>query len=125
MPTVVDFLRELDHPRRDVVLALRDVILEASPAIQEGIKWGAPSFRTTDDFATMNLRVKPGDDHVRLILHTGAKVKVTSVRQVADPTGLLTWLADDRGVVTFTSEEDLARRTPALQDLLRAWMAYV
>jgi hypothetical protein len=40
-----------------------------------GTKWNAPSFRTTEFFATLNLRAKDGVDRVWLVLHLGAKVK--------------------------------------------------
>src|SRR5262245_41223578 len=55
-PAVIAFLRELDHPLKQEVEAVRQIILGVSPEIREGIKWNAPSFRTTEYFATLNLR---------------------------------------------------------------------
>ncbi|MEQ1612074.1 MAG: hypothetical protein ABL904_04925 [Hyphomicrobiaceae bacterium] len=51
-------------------MALRKVILGADPSISDGVKWNAPSFCTTEYFATINLRAKAG---VEVILHFGAK----------------------------------------------------
>jgi len=55
------FLASLDHPFKPEILALRQVILGADPSIAEGIKWNAPSFRTSEYFATMHLRAKDGE----------------------------------------------------------------
>lgn len=120
-PAVVTFLRELEHPLKREVAALRQLILDADPAIREGIKWNAPSFRTTEYFATFNLRTT---DRVRLILHLGAKAKETATTgvKVADPAGLLEWLAKDRCLVTFSDAKEIQARGAALQVLLREWV---
>ncbi|WP_437973104.1 DUF1801 domain-containing protein [Sorangium sp. So ce295] len=123
-PAVVAFLRELEHPRKEAIVALRQIILGVSPAIREEIKWNAPSFRTTEHFATFNLRAK---DRVRLILHLGAKVKDTAAKglEIADPAGLLEWLAKDRCLVTFTDGEDVQAKRAALESVLRAWLRWL
>lgn len=54
------FLESLDHPFKEEIRALGRIILEADPRIEEGIKWNASSFRTTEYFATMHLRAKNG-----------------------------------------------------------------
>ena len=121
---VVAFLRDLEHPRKREIEAVRQLILGVDPAIREGIKWNAPSFRTTDYFATFNLRAR---DRVRLILHMGAKVKATATTgvKVADPAGLLEWLAEDRCLVTLRDEADLQAKRAALEALLREWIRWV
>jgi hypothetical protein len=57
---VAAFLRGLEHPLKQELEAVRRLILAASPTIHEGIKWNAPSFRTDEYFATMNLRARNG-----------------------------------------------------------------
>lgn len=123
-PAVVAFLRELDHPLKEAIVALRQIILGVSPAIREEIKWNAPSFRTTEHFATFNLRAK---DRVRLILHLGAKVKDTAAKgiEISDPAGLLEWLAKDRCLVTFSDGEDVLAKRAALESVLRAWLRWI
>ena len=88
--------------------------------IREGIKWNSPSFRTTDYFATLNLR----EDRVWLILHTGAKVKANAKTgiPIADPSGLLKWLAKDRALVTFESAKDIQSKRVALVSIVREWI---
>lgn len=118
------FLTELGHPHKDVILALRETILRADPAITEGIKWNAPSFRTTEYFATFHLRAKRG---VQVILHLGAKKRpdVTEAIRVADPELLLQWLGVDRACVVFRDMDDAKARQGAFVALLRAWIEHV
>lgn len=125
--SVDEFLARLKHPRKNELEAVREILLGASPRIREGLKWNAPSFRTTDWFATLNLRAKGGEERVWLILHTGAKVKATAIAGVSmpDPTGLLTWLAKDRALVTFANPADIRAKRAALQALVRTWIRSV
>ena len=114
----------LDHPRKAEIQAIRSAILGADSAIAEGVKWNAPSFRTTDYFATTNLREKAG---VGVILHLGAKVKAVGPAGVpiADPSGLLKWLAKDRAMIVFKDMGDVAAKQAAFQDLVRQWIEHV
>ena len=122
--SVDDFLAALDHPHKPEILSLRQIVLAADPSICEEIKWNAPSFRTTESFATFHLRAKGG---LQLILHLGAKVRETAATgiDVADPAGLLKWLAQDRAAVTFTSLAEVHAKQPAFTALIRAWIVYV
>jgi hypothetical protein len=123
-PAVDAFMATLEHPHKAEVEALRRLILGVDASVAEGVKWNAPSFRTTEYFATLNLRAKAG---LGLVLHLGAKVRETAVTgiDVPDPSGLLTWLAKDRATVVFKDAADLAARGPALAELLRVWIRYV
>ena len=94
-PESVDtFLAALDHPMKPEILAIRQIILGADPGIAEGIKWNAPSFRTTEWFATFHLRAKVG---LQVILHLGAKARSTPDIAFDDP--LFIWLGKDRASV--------------------------
>ncbi len=122
-PASVDtFLATLDHPFKPVIEALRATILAVDPAIHESIKWNAPSFATTEHFATMQLRAKDG---VQLILHRGAKKRDDPSAAIADPTHLLEWLADDRASLELTSLADLTSKRPAFIALVRQWLTQV
>lgn len=121
--TAVDALMAaLEHPHRDAIAALREIVCGADPAIAEGVKWNAPSFRTTEYFATTHLRAKTG---IALILHLGAKVRDVPSVPVDDPQGLLSWLAKDRAMVSFAGLDELRAQAPALQALIRRWIAFV
>src|SRR5512137_2443749 len=93
---VANFFADLDHPLKNVMEEVREVILSCDKTITEHIKWKAPSFcHNGDDRVTFNLY---RDGSLLLIFHRGAKVKDSKGkgRLIDDPTGLLEWLADDR-----------------------------
>ncbi len=113
------FLSALDHPAKATLKAVRSVVLGAHASITEGIKWNAPSFRTTEWFATFHLRSKLG---VQLILHRGAKVRDDQIDRVPDPECLLTWLGKDRASVTVSDLQQVTRQKPALAALVRRWI---
>ena len=117
------FMATLDHPHKTAIAALRDVMRGADPSISEGVKWNVPSFRTRDYFATTHLRAKVG---IGLILHLGAKVRDEAVGpRIEDPEGMLVWLAADRAVVHLADLGDVHARQPALQAIVRQWIAFV
>ena len=121
---VDQFMANLDHPFKAEIEALRQAMLAVDPSIAEGIKWNAPSWRTTNYFATTHLRSKTG---LGLILHLGAKVREPPEGGLAipDPGGLLKWLSKDRAQIEFVSAADLAAKRPALQALVQQWIAHV
>lgn len=121
---VVAYLRDLDHPLRKEIELVRRVVLGVSPAIREGIKWNAPSFRTDADyFATFNLRVK---DAVQLVFHLGAKKRPgLEAFTVADPNGLLAWRGKDRALVTLGAGRAVRANRAAFEAIVRAWIAHV
>lgn len=123
-PTVDEFLAVLDHPAKVEILALRQLILAADPRIGEGVKWNAPSFHTTEYFATFHLRAKAG---VQLILHLGAKVRDNSTAgmTIADPQSLLTWLAKERASISFHDLAEIRTQQNAFQALIQAWIGHV
>ncbi len=110
----------LKHPQRKEIDAIRNAIGGADKSISEGLKWNAPSFRTQEWFATVNLRSKK---HLQIILHLGAKVRSGQKRPaIADPDGLLKWLANDRAVATVS---DTPADRKALAAIVRQWIKFV
>ena len=124
-PESVDsFLAALNHPRTQEILALRQLILDADPGIEEGIKWNAPSFRTSEYFATFHLRAKEG---VQLILHLGARKRQTPDGGIVieDPASLLEWLGKDRATVRLRDAAEIEANNEALTAIIRDWIRYV
>ncbi len=122
--SVETFLAALDHPLKPVILALRQIILNADSSIAEGIKWNVPSFRTTEYFATFHLRAK---DSVQIILHLGAKVRdsATTGIAIADPDSLLEWLAKDRALLKFADLPAVEANQAAFEKIIRQWIGVV
>lgn len=121
---VAALLDALAHPQRAEIDELRRIIRAVDPRVTESIKWNAPSFATTEHFATFHLRAKHG---IQVVLHLGAKARPgTAVRDaIADPAGLLEWRAADRATVSFRDEADVAGKAPAFAALLRQWITFV
>lgn len=121
---VDEFMEALVHPFKGEVEQLRALILGVDPSIAEGVKWNAPSFRTSEYFATTHLRSKDG---IGVILHLGAKSRAlpSGGVAIADPEHLLQWLATDRAAVTFRDSEELRTKAIAFQSVLRQWIRYV
>lgn len=121
---VDEFMATLEHPFKEEVQLIRALVLAVDPSIAEGIKWNAPSFRTTEYFATTHLRARIG---VGVILHLGAKSRALPADglSVSDPENLLHWLAKDRAAVAFTSPGELREKAAAFQAILRQWIAFV
>jgi hypothetical protein len=119
---VETFLAALEHPSKPVILAVRRIILGADPTIADGIKWNAPSFRTSEYFATFHLRAKDG---VQVILHRGAKKRDDAAGGIADPEALLEWLGSDRASVKFRDLKDVEAKRSALTDVIRQWIKFV
>jgi hypothetical protein len=116
---VAAFMQSLDHPLKPGIEILRQAILALDPAITERIKWKAPSFGYDDDRLTFNLR-HPG--RIQLILHRGTQIKNATGFTFSDPTGLIEWASPDRGIVTFTSLEQVDTELYNLAPVLLDWL---
>lgn len=117
-------LRDLEHPLKKEIEAVRLIVLGVSPAVSDGVKWNAPSFRTEKDwFGTINVRAT---ERVQLILHLGAKARPDLKDfTVADPKGLMKWLGKDRAMVTLGAGADIPKNRKALEAIVRTWIKHV
>ena len=75
----------------------------------------------------LQVKAKDGKDRVWLILHTGARAKgnTTKGMQIADPAGLLEWLAKDRCLVTFDNAKEIRVKRAALEAVVREWIRHL
>ena len=110
-PEVDAWFDRYDNPQKDLVDAVRRVILEADDRVTETVKWQAPTFMYRGNIASFYPKSRA---HVSLMFHTGASLP--------DPHGLLEGEGDVSRVAKFVDAEDLDRKTPALQELIRAWI---
>ena len=124
-PNDVDrLLVALAHPMTPTIEALRAIIRGVDPRVREEVKWNAPSFATTEHFATFHLRAR---DAVQVVLHLGAKPRpgMDVRRRVADPDGLLTWRGSDRATVTFRDVAEVEAKAAAFAVVLRQWVTLI
>jgi len=116
-----ELVRRLQHPLKPEIEAVRQIILGANDQIGEEIKWNAPSFYVKEHFATFNLHSR---EFVQVIFHTGAKMKDNSAEgmKIKDPSGVLEWIAKDRGAAKFYNMSDVTSRRAALGDVVKQWI---
>ena len=117
---VDDFMRDLDHPLRDVATALRRSILGMDKVIGEGIFWNAPVFYFTGEMKPFDPKTYKRyivgfnffkEDTLRLIFLRGASVN--------DKSGLLEGdYTDGRRLALFTSLEDVKRKEKDLKNIV-------
>lgn len=114
----------LEHAEKPAVQKLREIIMSVDASIGEEIKWNAPSFYTTEHFATFHLRAKKG---VQVVLHLGAKPRpdADARKHVADPAGLLEWRGADRATVTFAGLADVETKRDSFAKVLQQWIELV
>ena len=72
---VDEFMSKLEHPLKAELEAVRSIIVNANPKIEEDVKWGGTSFFYKEDLATFNPRIK---NYVALIFHKGELLNIKS-----------------------------------------------
>ena len=121
---VAALLANLAHPRDAELRAIRAIVLGADARIREEVKWNAPSYCTSEHFATFHLRARDG---VQLVLHLGAKPRPdAAVREaIDDPCALLEWRGADRAIARFSDMADVDAKRAALAAIVREWVRHV
>jgi len=121
-PQVTTFLDELNHPFREDIEALRQLILGTREDIEENIKWNGPNYRVQDQ-DRVSMKVLPAKSF-HLIFHIGAKVKAEpEQRLLSEDYKLLTWKSNDRAVLDFKNKADFEKARPHLAELVRNWFS--
>ena len=110
-PEVDAWFDRYDNPQKDLVLAVRDVVLEADPRVGECIKWQAPTFTYQGNIASFFPRATK---HVSLMFHHGAALP--------DPSGILEGQGSTSRSLKILESDDLTAKTPALQGHVRSWI---
>ncbi len=112
---VVDaYMRDLDHPFKAEMEAVRAIILGASRKVSERIKWNALAFHyEAADLAAFNPRASECA-HLILMFPGGAGVPAKSA--------LLEGKAKDRREAKFLNLEDLQSKKKALEKLVKDWV---
>jgi len=101
------FMKQLDHPLKDEIEAVRDII-RSNPRISERVKWNAPSFFYTDDLATIHVKAS---QHVHLIFHHPAIVSIKSEFLEGD--------YKDRRMMYFESMKEVRARKKELTRIIK------
>lgn len=118
--SVEQFMQALDHPLKAEIEGIRSLVKEANASLTEQIKWNAPSFCLDGD-DRITLKLHP-PRQVQLVFHRGAKAKDASGFHFPDESGLISWAAADRGLVTIRDMQDLEAKRDALVTLINRWL---
>lgn len=119
--TVNDYVSKLDHPLKDVAIALRKLILGTDSSIGEGIAWNAPIFFYTGEMPEFDpkeyKRYIVGfnffqKDCLRMIFLHGADVNDTHGIMEGD-------YKDGRRLVNFRSIEELNKKEAGMRDAVK------
>lgn len=111
-PAVDAWFDAYDNPQKELVRAVRRVMLDADPRVSETIKWKAPTFMYRGNIASFYPR---STKHVALMFHSGASLP--------DPSGILEGEGDTSRVVRILDHDDLTAKADALRALVVAWIA--
>lgn len=107
---VDDWFKQLDHPLKDLMLEIREVILQADPRMSESIKWSAPTFSFEGNLLSIQPRAK---QFVSLLVHRGSEIPGDHPILEGD--------AELVRTIRFTDAEDLAARRAELEGVVRVW----
>ena len=122
---VAKFMNDLEHPLKEEIEIVRNIILSTDDKITEHIKWNAPSFcYEGEDRMTFNLN---GKGFFRLVFHCGAKVKERKSNKplIIDPSGILEWKAADRAIIKFTDKNDVKVNEEKLKEVITKWLKVI
>jgi hypothetical protein len=118
---VTEYMARLEHSRKSDVEQIRLAILVSDPGLSETIKWNAPNF-VFDGEDRVTFRLQPGD-RVELVLHRGVRTRTDSATfAFHDPSGMVTWAAPDRGVITVPEGADLDRLLQEILPVIHTWV---
>lgn len=106
---VEEFLRELSHPLKAEVEAVRSIIIGVNKDINEEIKWNAPSFNFKGEYlVTFNLR---DTKRIHLVFHNPLIPQVKSKILEGD--------YKDRRMAYFADIQEIKAKKPLLEKSLK------
>ena len=125
-PEKVDaYIQNMKHPLKNVVEALRQLILETDHEIGEEVKWNAPTFFYSGPMRPSNPKEYKRylivfnlyqQNCVRLVFPSGAKVDDGSGKLLEGN------YADGRRLALFRSLDDVEAKKPMMQAAIRKWL---
>ena len=119
------YMEGLAHPLKDVVAALRKILLKADRSVGEEVKWNAPAFFYTGEMKAFNPKTYERHlvvfnlfqkDCIRLVFWHGDRVRDTSGFLQGD-------YKDGRRLAMFRSLKDVEAGKRKLQQAVRKQLA--
>jgi hypothetical protein len=110
-PKVDDFLKKKAHPLDAEIRRVREIMLAASPKVDEDIKWSAPTFMYKGNIASFFMNAKR---QVSLLFHEGSTIP--------DKSGLLEGDGRMARTARFADLKDVEKKKAALTAVVKAWI---
>lgn len=120
--TVDEFMQGINEKQKEQVELLRSIISTVRPELTEHIKWNSPSYILNgEDRITFSVRPNLP---VAIVLHMGATKPEdkSGVPIMNDPSGLIEWKSDTRGVVSFADLDDIKSKTAEFNTTIDQWL---
>ncbi|MBI3235664.1 MAG: DUF1801 domain-containing protein [Bacteroidetes bacterium] len=125
--SVEAFIQKIESPIKELLLAIREVVLDVDNEIGEQIKWNVPAFCYTGEMKPFDPKEYKRDmivtnyhkkNYVLLVFPSGAKVN--------DVYGILEGdYKDGRRLLKVESIEDLNSKKEALIYIIKEWLKQV
>jgi hypothetical protein len=125
-PEKVDaYIQNMKHPLKDVVEALRRIILGTDKEIGEEVKWNAPTFFYSGPMRPFNPKEYKRylivfnlhqQSCLRLVFPSGAKVDDGSGQLLEGD------YADGRRLAMFYNMDDVQAKKPLMQAAIKKWL---
>jgi hypothetical protein len=109
-PGVDAWFETLEHPLKDAMLRVRNVILDADPRVTETMKWKSPTFMYRGNIASIDPHAKRW---VSVLFHRGAEIP--GDHPILEGDGRLARYA------RFADLESVETDRAALEAAIRAW----
>jgi hypothetical protein len=118
---VSTFLNELNHPLREEIELLRNIILNSNKTLTENIKWNAPNYAVGEN-DRVTLKINP-PKNILIILHRGAKVQAMPTQKLVDYTcKVLSWKTNDRAIITLNNKQDIITYQNDVVTIVNLWL---
>lgn len=110
-PEVDAWFTALDHPLKEAMLRVREIILKADKQMGETIKWKSPTFEFEGNMASIDPRSRK---HVQLMFHQGASLPGKHPRLEGGGATVR--------YMRFADVEDVKAKRRDLEAAVRAWI---
>lgn len=119
---VTSFLDSLNHPLRNEIECLRQLIMSTDHELTEGIKWNGPNYSINGE-DRITIRINP-PKQLQVIFHRGAKVKEPlNERLLSDDHDILSWKENDRAIASFKGMDEIQKKSHMIKEIVGKWIA--
>src|SRR5215510_4294120 len=119
-------IKKLDQPIRDIVEAIRQIVLATDKNIGERIKWNNPSFYYTGEMKPFDPKEYKREIIVMNLFKGRIMLVFPSGSKVNDKSGLLQGdYKDGRRIVIFKDMKDVRAKEKVLQHVIKEWLKLV